>query len=184
MHIIQKGAASALLIAFATAVSACAERDDPTAPQAAAPAPQTVAAGAVLASVRGSGHIKRPDGTARIFTLEAAKFADGRVIGTYTLEMTGPETPTRVKGNITCLVVDGSSAYIGGDVNRFDANPFPTVPGGMAVEIIDNGEGAGADPDLLSPAFFTETQQEVLDYCAAPAPGPVFATEQGNFQVR
>jgi len=185
MQITTKEAASALLLAFPfVGTAACTDRGDPTAPHVVAAPFHIEAESGVLASVRGSGHIKRPDGTSRIFTLEAAKYADGRVQGTYSLEMAGPETPVRVKGNITCLVVDGSSAYIGGDVDRFDDNPFPTVPGGMAVEIIDNGEGAGADPDLLSPAFFTETQQEVLDYCAAPAPGPVFPIEQGNFQVR
>jgi hypothetical protein len=186
MHITTTGAANALLIALFPIVggAACTERGDPTAPEAVAAPAQVQGVVGIVASVRGSGHIRRPDGTSRIFTLEAAKYADGGVSGTYNLETAGPETPVRVKGNITCLVVDGSSAYIGGDVSRFDANPFPTVPGGIAIEIIDNGEGAGADPDLLSPAFFTETQQEVLDYCAAPLPGPVFATEQGNFQVR
>ena len=183
MHNMTKGAANALLIALPiVAAVGCTGRDDPMAPVGvAAPA---YLEGGVVASVQGSGHIKQPDGGSRVFTLNAATYADGRVTGTYTLETTGPETPIRVKGNVTCLVVDGSSAFIGGDVDRFDANPFPTVPGGIAVEIIDRGEGAGADPDLLSPAFFTETQQEVLDYCAAPAPGPVFETEQGNFQVR
>jgi hypothetical protein len=185
MHTLTKGTAYAPLVALlVTGGAACAERDDFTAPTTVAVAAHADDATSIVASVRGSGHVKRPDGTSRIFTLEAAKYVDGRVTGTYSLEMAGPESPVRVRGNITCLVVDGSSAYIGGDVSRFDDNPFPTVPGGMAVEIIDNGEGAGADPDLLSPAFFTETQQEILDYCAAPGPGPVFATEQGNFQVR
>ena len=182
MHTPTKGATYALRMALLIlGTAACAERDHPTAPAAAA---HLGDASSVVASVRGSGHIKRPDGTSRIFTLQAAKFGDGRVTGTYTLEMAGPGTPGRVRGDITCLVVDGRSAYVGGDVTRFDANPFPTFPGGMAVEIIDRGEGAGAARDLLSPAFFYATQQEVLDFCAAPAPGPVFVTEQGNFQVQ
>ena len=186
MRITRRGARNAVVIAlFPIAVgAACIEREDPTGPPAATAAAHLEASSAIVASVRGSGHIQRPDGTSRIFTVEAAKYTDGRVMGTYNLEMAGPETPSRVKGDITCLVVVGNSAYIGGDVDRFDANPFPTVPEGMAVEIIDNGEGAGAAPDLLSLAGFFATQQEALDYCAAPAPGPVFATEQGNFQVR
>ncbi|MEO6056079.1 MAG: hypothetical protein ABIQ49_04495 [Gemmatimonadales bacterium] len=174
-------AARAVLIGSAVAATAaCGDRNELTAPDISA------AAGAsnVVASVNGSGHLSRPDGTSRIFTLSARKYADGTVSGTYNLEIAGHDTPVRVKGNITCLVVAGSSAYIGGDVDRFDTNPFPTVPGGIAVEIIDNGEGGGASRDLLSPAFFTETQQEVLDYCADPAPGPVSPTDRGNFQVR
>jgi hypothetical protein len=181
---ITNGAAIALLVAFSSAGIVACEGASPAAPRSEAAPPDLASVSEVLASVQGAGHVRRPDGTSRIFTLTATKYADGRVGGSYTLEIAGPGTPTRVRGDITCLVVDGSSAYIGGDVDRFDANPFPTVPGGMAVEIIDNGEGAGSPPDLLSPAFFTETQQEVLDYCAAPAPGPVFAIERGNFQVR
>jgi hypothetical protein len=180
MYTTTKGATYALPMAMLVLTTpGCTERDHITEPAAA-----LVSANSVVAGVRGSGHIRRPDGTSRIFTLEAAKFGDGRVAGTYTLEMAGAGTPVRVRGNITCLVVDGSSAYIGGDVTRFDDNPFPTVPEGMAVEIIDRGEGADAERDLLSPAFFTATQQEVLDYCAAPAPGPVFVTDRGNFEVR
>lgn len=184
MHSTTKPAAGALLVAFAIAgAAACTDRGTSLAPNDAAPA-SLEETSAIIASVRGSGHVKRPDGTSRIFTLNAARHADGRVTGTYTLEMTGPGTPGRVRGDITCLVVDGSSAYIGADVDRFDDNPFPFGPDGVAFEIIDNGEGGPGEPDLLSLAFFTATQQEVLDYCAAPAPGPVFAIEQGNFQVR
>ena len=162
-------------------LGAC-ESADVASPDAYADAAFNVAG--VVSSVTGSGHISRPDGTSRVFTLNAVRHADGTVSGRYSLEITGPDTPVRVKGNITCLVIDGASAYIGGDVDRFDANPFPTPPGGMAVEIIDMGEGSEAGPDLLSPAFFTQTQQEVLDYCAAPLPGPVMEIERGNFQVR
>lgn len=182
MHIPTKGATYALRMALLIlGTAACAERDHPTAPAAAA---HLGDASSVVASVRGSGHIKRPDGTSRVFTLQASKFGDGQVTGTYTLEMAGTGASPHIRGNVTCLVVDGRSAYVGGDVTRFDDQPFETFPGGFAVEIIDNGEGAGADPDQLSLAYFTATQQEVLDYCAAPAPGPVFVTEQGNFQVQ
>ena len=186
MQITSRGAVHALVAGLFLSVSgvACAEPEIPTGPEKVATASNVETAAGVVASVRGSGHIKRPDGTSRIFTLEAARYADGEVRGTYNLEMTGPETPVRVKGDITCLVVIGNSAYVGGDVDRFDANPFPTVPQGVAVEIIDNGEGGDAPPDLLSLAGFYPTQQGALDYCAAAAPGPVFATEQGNFQVQ
>lgn len=180
LHRLRTALVRSLLVLVPVATMGC-ESDPTSTPQTAF---NVAADNGVVASVRGSGHIRRADGTYRVFTLNAVRLADGQVSGRYNLENPGPESPLRVKGNITCFVVDGNSAYIAGDVDRFDANPFPSFPGGMAVEIIDNGQGVGAAPDLVSPLFFTETQQEVLDYCADPAPGPVLTVLNGNFEVR
>lgn len=160
--------------------------------------PQASLAGGVSAAATGSGHVKRPDGSIRKFTINAVKHANGGVSGNYDLEL-GPLqllkddgiTPPllRFHGTITCMTVIGNSAYLGGEVRShqngelfFGRDDFT----GVAIELIDHGEGPQAAPDEISSLFvyFPETPSTPQDYCDDPTPGPVFPIDQGNISVR
>lgn len=190
----------ALVAAFAVGVTACQDSTGPTQPPARAMS--TVASAeagtGVVASATGSGHVMQPEAGIRKFTISGLKRADGSVSGQYDLEL-GPldllkefevaPPLLRFHGTITCMTVIGNSAYLGGTVDShingelfFGRDDFT----GVAIELIDNGNGPDAVPDEISSLFVylpssTGTPQ---DYCDDPAPGPVFPIEQGNISVR
>lgn len=151
-----------------------------------------------LSSATGSGHVRRADGGIRKFTISAIQHADGSVSGEYDLKA-GPIRllqeagihPPQVSfhGTITCMTVVGNSAYLGGVVDRqknaviaLGTDEFT----GVAIELIDNGNGPEAEPDQISSiAFYVPGSPSTpQDYCDAPTPGTVFPIEQGNITVR
>jgi hypothetical protein len=86
-------------------------------------------------------------------------------------------------GTIDCLNVEGNVATMSGVVTNIspETPPFFVVGSNIVFQVIDNGEGANAPPDLISLTFF---------FGPGPSPGctgfGVFATtpvELGNVQV-
>jgi hypothetical protein len=102
----------------------------------------------VVSSATGSGHMVRPDGTFRSFSFSARKYADGTVNGELQLNSRGFDVFVHIK--IDCLRLNGSIAYMSGLITH-SSNPAEGVVGELnrwAVQ--DNGEGSGADPDMVS----------------------------------
>ena len=102
----------------------------------------------VVGSATGSGHMVRPDGTFRSFSFSARRYADGTVNGELQLNSRGFDVFVHIK--IDCLRIDGSTAYMSGRITH-SSNLAEGVPGELnrwAVQ--DNGEGAGANPDMVS----------------------------------
>jgi hypothetical protein len=146
-------------------------------------AAQASSAQAIVQSVTGTGHLNVPVGDTeffRNFAFAARASADGSVSGQF--EFQARQVPIRVHGRITCFSIDGSTAWLGGIVEQ---SSDPTIaPAGTRVRwrVVDNGEGAGASPDLVS-AFAPGGNE--LAYCAArPAAPPLSPVAGGNVQVR
>jgi len=146
----------------------------------------------------GSGHVPGPESSLRKFTVSAVQHADGSTSGEYDLKLVPLDLLKELDinppllsfhGTVTCMKVVGNSAYLGGVVDSqengelfFGRDDFT----GVAIELIDNGEGPTAAPDEISSVFvyFPETPSTPEDYCDDPAPGPVFPIDQGNITVR
>jgi hypothetical protein len=56
---------------------------------------------------------------------------------------------------ITCLAVDGNRAWLGGVTTRSNNESFP-VGHEWVFSVVDNGQGANADPDQLSYFYFLD----------------------------
>ena len=138
-----------------------------------------VALAQVVASATGSGQI-HVSGELRTFTFTAHTDSSGVTSGeTEAFNRSGG---TRWHGTIDCLVIVGNVATMSGVVTDIspETPPFLVVGSHILFQVIDNGEGSKAAPDLISLTFF---------YGTGFNPGctfGVFATipvEHGNVQV-
>jgi hypothetical protein len=140
-----------------------------------------VAFAQVVASATGSGHF-HVSGSLRTFTFNANTDSSGVTTG----QTQGDNRSSGVKwhGTLNCLNVVGNVATMAGvvtDITPGLGDPF-LVGNFIVFQVIDNGEGSKAPPDLISLTFFFPA--------GSPNPGctgfGVFATspiEQGNVQV-
>lgn len=172
----------------------CESATAPAPLDAGPPALASAADAGIVASVAGSGIIRREDGSMRNFTVSARKYADGSVRGQYNL-VNGPFgfmvddgfTPplARLHGEITCMSIVDGHVYLGGTVSLGVNNELFVGPGpftGVAIEVIDHPDAA----DQVSPVglYTPESPTTPQDYCDAPVPGPMFTVEQGSITVR
>jgi hypothetical protein len=140
-----------------------------------------VAFAQVVASATGSGHF-HVSGSLRTFTFNANTDSSGVTTG----QTQGDNRSSGVKwhGTLNCLNVVGNVATMAGvvtDITPGLGDPF-LVGNFIVFQVIDNGEGSKAPPDLISLTFFFPA--------GSPNPGctgfGVFATspiEEGNVQV-
>jgi len=167
---------TALLALGGAALLAC---DHPAEPR---PAEALASSRGVAASVTGAGHITREDGSKRHFTISATRRADGTTTGEYNL-VSGAGA-VRLHGPVTCLTVIGNRAFVGGTIDRFNVD-FGTPLFGVAIELVDNGEGGGAAPDEISNVFFfINGPEEIQQYCDDHPLGPVLPIDDGDISVR
>jgi hypothetical protein len=134
----------------------------------------------IVAAATGSGQINQ-SGELRTFTFNAVTDGSGVTRGqTQAFTRAGGRS---WHGTIDCLSVSGNVATMEGVVTSISPDgPDPFVVGSHIVfQVIDNGEGSNAQPDLISLTFFLGT---------GPDPGctgfGVFAdtpVEHGNVQV-
>ena len=80
------------------------------------------------------------------------------------------------QGEVTCLLVVGNRATIGGRVVN-SRLPFPEEGTGIVIQVVDNGEGN--DPPDLMRGFFTP----VPPVMCPPPPEVGLLTQQGNWVV-
>jgi hypothetical protein len=139
-----------------------------------------VAVAQIVASATGSGQF-HVSGSLRTFTFNANTDSSGVTTG----QTQGNNRSAGIKwhGTLNCLNVVGNVATMSGvvtDITPGLGNPF-VVGSNIVFQVIDNGEGSNAPPDLISLTFF---------FGIGPPPGctgfGVFATipiEHGNVQV-
>lgn len=120
----------------------------------------------------------------QVLGFQATKFADGEVRGHINYHQIFEGERFRFNATVTCMnVYDGNRVKFGGEILLSND---PTVPPGTFIwfHSIDNGEGAGASPDLSTgSAFGDEAENEA--FCNSPAlPNPLFLAEvDGNIRV-
>ena len=141
----------------------------------------SIAVAQIVASATGSGQF-HTSGSLRTFTFNANTDSSGTTTG----QTQGNNRAAGVKwhGSLNCLNVVGNVATMAGvvtDITPGLGDPF-LVGNFIVFQVIDNGEGSNAPPDLISLTFFFPA--------GSPNPGctgfGVFATipiEHGNVQV-
>ena len=148
--------------------------------------PSFAAAGGVLHSVRGSGHIAQGENDRRVFSFSARQSTDGDVSGQFSLLITqsvlGSENPsiTRIEAEVTCMAVAGNIAWVGGVVKNASNPGWVGGETGWAVQ--DNGEGANGF-DLISLMNVPGPPGLAQSVCDSRSRIPNISVEQGNIQV-
>jgi hypothetical protein len=117
------------------------------------------------------------------FTFQAKLERDGSVLGHYSYRDVEDGVPFDASGPITCLVVDGNHAWLGGIV---EGSNDPTYVGQESwFQVIDNGEGAHMPPDVTTLLGVSPVPGSAQGYCdAAPSPRFPWPVAQGSIQVR
>ena len=123
-------------------LAACAE--SPTAPLPNDIRPSLVVATAAGPSASGAGHITTC--ALRGFSFTAVTQTNGRVTGAA--ELDNRCLGVRYHVAVSCLVVVGNTAYMGGIITSASDPSF--VGQNQVFAAQDNGEGGNAPPDLLS----------------------------------
>jgi hypothetical protein len=142
----------------------------------------TASAAPVTQSASGQGtlFLQTPTGSGnRTFSFNAETRGDGTTVGHAELVNRFNGTVTHIA--VDCLRVIGNVASISGQVTQTNSPPFETYSE-VVFSVQDNGEGAGAPPDLLSFAFF-DLPQPGFD-CHDQLFPPTMPILNGNVQVR
>jgi hypothetical protein len=134
----------------------------------------------VVASATGSGHMVR-NGFYRTFSFSAQKYADGTTQGQ--LHLRSPEFDVVVQLEINCLRVVGNQAHMSGVITYTSNTDEAFVGERNRLVVEDNGEGALADPDMVSgiPANPGNTNTET---CLTNTLTPNRVVQHGDVQVR
>ncbi|HJU75935.1 MAG TPA: hypothetical protein VJ717_19490 [Gemmatimonadaceae bacterium] len=166
-------------IAVATLVaSACSSSADHVVSPSMETLQNTVAQPVV---VTGSAHIEAGDGL-RNFTFHAVKRPDGSVEGSYRILRTDLSTEFTV--DVTCLTVVGNRAWVAGIISQSDS-PGVIVGTVSYFYAIDNGEGSGATPDIVSLARINDRAGEDILFCTIlPTLLPPRVVQFGDVQIR
>ncbi len=143
------------------------------------------------ARVTGSGHHTRVvGGVAELttFSFTAVAHRDGAVSGQYQYNFRA--NGFAVHGPVSCVTVSGNQAWVGGIVDRVvtDNPAFEALLGlEMWWRSIDNGEGAGAAPDVTTGLGFGFAGSTITaeSWCRdQPLSLVAREVEKGNIQVR
>ena len=120
----------------------------------------TVGSGVALAQVvalaTGSGHI-HVNSELRTFTFNASTDTSG--VTTGQTQAFNRSTGSKWHGSLDCLSVVGNVATMSGVVTDISPStpPFFVVGSHIQFQVIDNGQGQNAPPDLISLTFFFGT---------------------------
>ncbi|MDH3223908.1 MAG: hypothetical protein OEO23_09340 [Gemmatimonadota bacterium] len=129
----------------------------------------------------GNGHVPFASGI-REFTFHAKEQADGSAAGSYKIELTALDLFFEVE--VSCMAVDGNTAWVAGHIRDSNAG-FIEIGSVSYFYAIDNGEGAGSTPDVVSTARINDVAGEDLLFCAdRPLILDSFPIQSGNVQVR
>jgi hypothetical protein len=192
-----------ILLLGASLLVACGA--DPSAEHPAGPAGVVLSGSPVVESASGGYHFTTDP---RFFgfpvdnrlTFTAERHADGSVSGRYNYEQGAFGERFIFRGSVTCFVIydtpvlqdwpdipamTGNRAKWGGLI---EYSNDPTLPAGGFIwfQSIDNGEGAGAPPDLSTISGFGDEAANEAFCNAATVPNPNFGPHpvSGNIQVR
>jgi hypothetical protein len=150
-------------------------------------APASIANLGVVSSATGSG-ISSVGASVRAMTFSARERTGGEVRGEYTLVLNGNDrriagTRGKLMGTVTCLKVVGDRAFIAGDTRKDDLESFPLPVGGVAIEVVDDGEGPDAEDQISAVGLFA-TVEGANAWCEDAVAGPTFQADHGQVQVR
>jgi hypothetical protein len=145
--------------------------------------------GSTAASASGASHLTLHDVfglqtlVLQTFTFEAKLQADGSVSGQYHYRDLEDGVPFDASGPITCLVVHGNHAWLGGTIT---ASNDPSYVGQDSwFQVIDNGEGANDPSDVTTLLGASDVAGTAQAYCdASPNPHFPWPVQLGNIQVR
>lgn len=131
----------------------------------------------------GGGSAVMPDSPLESYAFQAQIDASGNVKGKAVFQFRPQEA--RFFGDITCLQVNGSDAWMGGELTKVDVEGFPPLPIYFVWQVRDNEQGMAADSDQVSvlllslnPAFPDTCKTEPV------SPAPLIELTNGNIQVK
>lgn len=183
-----------VLLAGATALAGCGA----DAPTHAVPT-DAGAASRVTASTSGEGQAQLPPGFSPLdFVFNANGRADGSGTGEFHYRHASASGSTEFHGSVTCVSFDAANnrAWIGGVITQ-NLSTHPALQGAIHqpgrdvwFRVVDNGEGAGAEPDRTT-VFGFEGGGGIItsaQYCATQPwtanDVNTWAVVEGNIQVR
>ena len=177
IHALRFAVASASL----SLLTAC-EHSAPTSLQPTS-APSLLAVGRGGAVVTGGGQYTGGFGSTTV-TVHAVRHADGTITGQY--QQRNPDLGLRLHGSVDCVSTSGNRVFVSGIISNVQNPGITGIPEGAVFMLFveDNGEGASAPPDRISPFIygvppFSCTNAAIQDFLAART-DPL---ESGNFQV-
>ena len=113
------------------------------------------------------------------YEIHARLMPDGTVDGTWqSRRHRGPLGGAKRHGRVTCMVVEGNQAWLGGVIEKAIDPNFVGDPIGFRV--VDNGTGAGAAPDLLGRTLDLPSPEW---YCSERPETALAASEVGDIRV-
>jgi len=134
-------------------------------------------------SVTGGGQIDLsgfdPDLAAETYAFSASVDADGHVRGNAQIDLSDPHVTFHA--DVTCLAVEGTSAWIGGVVTETSDATIVAENTPLWLRVQDNGQGGSSNPDVIS--FLRIGAPASVCSQKRPA-GMPFAFFHGNLQVR
>jgi len=133
----------------------------------------------ITALSTGSGQITR-GGELRTFSFTAQRDSSNNSSGQA--ELFNRASGVRIHMQLDCLNVAGNVATMSGKVTEANAAGSGFIGNPAWFRVVDNGEGAGAPPDLISlvAVFFGSPGVPCTDGTVTPANIPI---EDGNIQV-
>jgi hypothetical protein len=139
-----------------------------------------VALGQVVALATGSGQI-HVNNELRTFTFNASTDTSG--VTTGQTQAFSRSTGIKWHGSLDCLSVVGNVATMSGVVTDISPStpPFFVVGSHIQFQVIDNGQGQNASPDLISLTFFFGTG--VNPGCTGTGVFATIPVEHGNVTV-
>jgi hypothetical protein len=136
-------------------------------------------------SVTGHAEFVTPAGIRFRYSVNAIRHKDGSVSGEFENHVDNAATGEfilRAHVGIVCFTIAGNVARIGGIIERQEGGTQQPGDEGF-ITVVDNGEGAEADPpDLASPPAVAPGS--AFAHCEAGLFRPLFQVELGNIQVR
>ena len=139
-----------------------------------------VAFAQVVALATGSGQI-HVNGELRTFTFNASTDTSG--VTTGQTQAFSRSSGIKWHGTINCLNVVGNVATMSGVVTDISPStpPFFVVGADIVFQVIDNGQGQNASPDLISLTFFNPPGNPFP--CAGNGVFATIPVEHGNVTV-
>jgi hypothetical protein len=139
-----------------------------------------VAFAQVVALATGSGQI-HVNGELRTFTFNASTDTSG--VTTGQTQAFSRSSGIKWHGSINCLDVVGNVATMSGVVTDISpvTPPFFVVGADIVFQVIDNGQGQNASPDLISLTFFNTPGNPFP--CAGNGVFATIPVEHGNVTV-
>ncbi len=190
----------AMTLICGAAIVACAEGAGPTAPLPPQSSPSALElpvlgeflpgipvldpfaepldGGGVGDAARGSGQdIVDQEGNRRTFAFTAKRQADGSSQGQF--QVNNRSSGVKEHGAVTCVRVEGNVAWIDGVVTHTNGRRLGAT---VVWKVIDNGEGSGSPPDMITSAVEPMVpRRECSEDPAARTPQMI---EDGNIQVK